>query len=109
KLSIIKGMHKIFIEEWLSYRDKLSLVAKTNEVTGELKKGDLAMLNTMLDMLNQAMESLDIDTADEIMTKVKDFSFGDEVDALMPKLSVAVKDLDEDAVQEIAKEMKSFL
>ena len=43
------------------------------------------------------------------MTKVKDFSFGDEVDALMPKLSVAVKDLDEDAVQEIAKEMKSFL
>lgn len=109
KLSIIKAMHKIFIEEWLSYRDKLSLVANTNEVKGELKKGDLAMLNTMLDMLNQAMESLDIDTADEIMSKVKNFSFGDEVDALMPKLLVAVKDLDEDAVQEIAKEMKSFL
>nr|MCR5516465.1 hypothetical protein [Lachnospira sp.] len=108
KIAIIEGMHNIFINEWLSYSDKLSAFAKPVEA-GEKEAGDKQMLETMLNMLNQAMESLDIDTADEIMLKVKDYSFGEEIDALMPELNTAVKDLDETKVQEIAEKMREFL
>ena len=59
----------------------------------------------MLDLLRPALEDLDVDTADDLMTKMKGYSFGPKVDELVPKLNAAVKNLDEDLAGQIMDEM----
>ena len=114
---LIMSMHPGFIKEWRSYTDKLvgvfglgfdRIEAINSDVASSKKiKGDKAMLNAMAIVLTTAIEDLDIDTADEVMDKMKGYTFNPVVDALIPKLSGAVKGLDEGLTKKIIKEMQN--
>ncbi len=108
KEDTILGMHAAFISEWRSYTEKLKGVYGLGQ-SADAEKGDPELLTAMLDMLIPAMEDLDIDTADEIMAKMKKYTFGGEADALIAKMAGAVKNLDEDEVKAIADELGDFL
>lgn len=104
----ILGMHAAFISEWKSYAEKLKGVYGLGQSV-DTEKGVPELLTAMLDMLIPAMEDLDIDTADEIMAKMKKYTFGGEADALIGKMAGAVKNLDEDEVKAIADELGNVL
>ncbi|MCR4903731.1 MAG: response regulator [Butyrivibrio sp.] len=118
-LKVINSMHEAFINEWRSYEDKLKGVfglgfCVLNSTNGqkqheELKEGSKELLLTMFDLLRPAMEELDVDSADDIMAKMGKYKFGDEIDALVPKLNAAVKGLDEEMANKLMDEMESKL
>jgi signal transduction histidine kinase/DNA-binding NarL/FixJ family response regulator/sugar lactone lactonase YvrE/uncharacterized membrane protein len=110
-MKVIHSLHDTFLKEWRSYEVKLSGVfglgydRRDGEDAPEAESGDAELLQTMIDMLRPALEDLDVDTADDIMAKMKDYSFGEGVDALIPKLNAAVKNLDEELAGQIMDDM----
>ncbi len=110
-LKLIHSMHDTFVKEWRSYEVKLSGVfglgydQAEGEDAPEAESGDAELLGAMIDLLRPALEDLDVDSADDIMSKMKEFSFGPEVDQLVPKLNAAVKNLDEDLANQIMDQM----
>ncbi len=110
-LKLIHSMHDIFLAEWRSYEVKLSGVFglgydRRDSAGGEeASSGDTELLKAMIDLLRPALEDLDVDSADDIMEKMKEYSFGPAVDELVPKLNAAVKNLDEEIAGRIMDEM----
>ncbi len=112
RADIVLSVHPTFINEWRSYGEKLRGVfglGADEENAADKETGDKALLGTMLDMLAPAMEDLDIDTADEIMLRMKDFTYGPEIDEKIKKLGGAVKNLDEDMAGSIMEEIRNLL
>ncbi|MCR5304234.1 MAG: response regulator [Lachnospiraceae bacterium] len=111
-IRVIRSMHDIFINEWRSYRDRMKGVFGLGEADvdhSSLEQGDAGVMNVMLDMLTPALEDLDVDTMDELMEKMKGYTFGPEVDELVPKLSAAVRDMDEEMALGIMDEIRALL
>lgn len=106
-IGTIEAMHDTFVKEWKSYSEKLRGVFGLGTAENAAP-GDTAMLETMFEMLVPAMEDLDVDTADEIMEKMKQYTFGGEIDALVGKLNGAVKNLDEDETKAVIEEIKAL-
>ena len=117
----IRLMHDSFIVEWNSYASKLNGVFDINNSDicdinildavepEEITREDEDILLTMLDLLETAMEDLDVDTADELMGKMKDYNFSKEIRELLIQLKAAVTDLNEDEVKEISDKIRSCL
>ncbi len=103
ELERIVALHTTFIQEWESYREKLKGVFDigAEEAAVEKEQAEDWMLETFLTTLSSAMADMDVDTADAILAKMKGYHFTDEADALIPDLSAAVAELNEDAVNEI--------
>lgn len=108
KVETIEAMHETFIAEWRSYTEKLRGVFGLGTAEGA-ETGDTAMLDAMFEMLIPAMEDLDVDTADEIMEKMRKYTFGAEIDALVGKLNGAVKNLDEDETKAVIEQIRGLL
>ena len=102
----IKALTDIFLEEWLSYEERLS-VFKVNEATGENKKkvSESAILD-LLSSLDVAMEDMDIDTADEIIKQIQCYEVSDNLKELVDQLSAAVIGLDIQMEHEIVKKLR---
>ncbi len=119
KRDVVMSMHETFVAEWRSYEDKLRGVfglgleggsGENGEDASPVKPaGDAGLLHVMFDMLAPAMEDLDVDMADDIMLKMKSYTFGEELDGLVKKLNGAVKNLDEELANKIMDEMRSLL
>ena len=107
----IHSLHETFISEWRSYEDKLRGVfglgvqVPSGEGGAEREQGDPELLRAMIDLLRPALEDLDVDSTDEIVQRMKNTSFGPEIDALVPPLSAAVRDLDEELAGKYMNEM----
>ena len=104
----IATMHDVFISEWRSYEEKLKGVFGIGEEDGEAsdkEPADPDMLRAMMDMLHQALEDFDVDAADETIEKIRSYSYPQEIEALIPSLVAAVKDLDQDEAERIMGEM----
>lgn len=102
----IKALTDIFLEEWLSYEERLS-VFKVNEATGENKKkvSESAILD-LLSSLDVAMEDMDVDTADEIIKQIQCYEVSDNLKELVDQLSAAVIGLDIQMEHEIVKKLR---
>ena len=106
----VRALHGPFIKEWKSYEEKmrgafgLGLRSKAGTI-----KGDVELLKAMLDLLEPKITELDVDGADEIMEKMKKYSFAPEVDELIPKLGAAVMDLNEELAVTIINEMRGLV
>ncbi|MBR6015122.1 MAG: response regulator, partial [Firmicutes bacterium] len=107
KAETIEAMHETFINEWNSYKEKLRGVFGLGTAENAAA-GDTSTLETMFEMLVPAMEDLDVDTADEIMEKMKGYTFGPEIDDLVGKLNGAVKNLDEDETKGIIEQIRAL-
>ncbi|MCR4922896.1 MAG: response regulator [Lachnospiraceae bacterium] len=101
-LERIYKMHDIFLKEWFSYKDKLKGVfALGEEEKVEKESLDKEALKVLLKLLNEAMEDLDIDGADEAMSKLAKVELPEDMSGEIPVLQGMVADLDSDGVEEI--------
>ena len=60
---------------------------------------DHEKLGEFFNLLKAAMEDMDIDTADEVMSQIKSFHYPDDVFSNIEKLGIAVTNLDGEEVK----------
>jgi hypothetical protein len=107
--TIIRGMHQIFINEWLSYKDKMKGAFGLGEKDDSDKpEADKDVVLGILDEIVAALSDFDIDKSDELIAELKNFSYSGEVEEKMTELAGAVADLDADAASEIAESIRSI-
>ena len=87
-----------FLEEWRSYKEKLSVCIKEEE---KEELSDFSILGEKLENLKEAMEFMDIDKADEIMKEIRSYEYSDEISKKIERLGSAVVNLDGDAVNDL--------
>ena len=87
-----------FLNEWRSYKEKLS-VCITAEEKEELS--DFAIVKEKLDELKEAMDFMDIDKADEIMKVIRSYEYPEKISEKIESLGSAVVNLDVDMVNEL--------
>lgn len=119
-MDIIASMHDTFIREWRSYGDKLGGVFGIEGPAGSCddhgmdndagkETADADMLRAMMEMLKNALEDFDVDAADGIIDKIRSYSYEQEIGALIPELSAAVKDLDQDEAERVMNEIEGLI
>ncbi|MBP3610012.1 MAG: response regulator [Lachnospiraceae bacterium] len=102
----IKVLTDIFLEEWLSYEERLS-VFKVNEGDTENKKQvSASSILDLLSSLDAAMDDMDIDTADEIIKQIQCCEMSDNLKELVEQLAVAVINLDIQMEHEITEKLR---
>lgn len=112
-IETIEKLHPIFIREWLNYEEKLEECISKKETTSENVKGieDYTVILAYLEMLRQALDELDIDEMDRIMELLEEFSYPEEMQAGMERLSALVVNMDSDQafveIEELVKQVKN--
>ena len=101
----VKALTDIFIEEWLSYEERLS-VFKENKNTENEKKFSAAAVLDLLSSLDAAMEDMDIDSADEIIKNIQCYVMPDNLKELVEQLVSAVINLDIQMENEIVEKLR---
>lgn len=101
----VKALTDIFIEEWLSYEERLS-VFKENKNTENEKKFSASAVLDLLSSLDAAMEDMDIDTADEIVKHIQCYEMPDNLKELVEQLVSAVINLDIQMENEIVEKLR---
>ncbi len=105
-IDIIHSMHNVFINEWRTYRKKLTGVFGLGEKDdGPKDEVDTNALKALLNSLTAAMEDMDIDAADDCVSKLKSLVMPDEAAALIETLQGQVSDLDSDGAIETINKM----
>ena len=95
-----------FLTLWRSYKEKLSVcIAKEEKV----EISDISVIEGHLDALKEAMEMMDVDTADELMKELRQYRYSDTISEKIDELGVAVVNLDSEAAMELAEEIKSLI
>ena len=103
-------MHDIFITEWLSYYDKLKVVFGLGDALAEPKEQvDTGALQALLNTIKDALEDMDIDTADESVNKLSGLVIPDAMADLLETLKGQVADLDSDGADETINSMIELL
>ena len=102
----ITPLTDIFLEEWLSYEERLS-VFKVNEGTIENKEPlSASSILDLLSSLDAAMDDMDVDTADEIIKQIQRCEMPDNLKELAEQLAVAVINLDIQMEHEITEKLR---
>lgn len=106
-LELIECVTPVFLADWRSYKEKLEPcmpVEEKQEIT------DWTMVIDLLEQLNWAMEDMDIDASDEVMEKLRQYTFPECIQEYVDALSTAVVNLDSEygmeLIDKIVKEMK---
>lgn len=106
----------LFAEEWNAMGERLQDALhqgsgrrngqETDIEKNEMEKSTVSpvMLRQYLEMLEQAMEELDIDTADTIMEELGRFSFGEQEERIQ-KLAVCVRALDVEGTKSLINQI----
>ncbi|MDD6570871.1 MAG: ATP-binding protein [Thermoflexaceae bacterium] len=108
KKDTIDNVTPVFLEEWRNYKEKLSPVTEREKrLVGNVEKIELNIdvLMEQLSMLCVAMQEMDVDRADGIVSLLKGFEYPDEYTDKMNELYTAVEALDADEVFKIAKSL----
>lgn len=101
----------VFLEEWQEMKERLVPVVKEwmPEKKGEKPEADLKMLKEYLKLLQEAMEDMDVDTADEIAEQLKRFCYPGQLEDEIESLTRAVAGLDAERVSVISGKIKEGL
>lgn len=100
-----------FLREWLGCRELLKPCIKESllhTVSGQ-EPADYEILADDLDRLVDAMEDMDIDTADEIISRLKTFSYPEEMAAVIEELSTAVLNIDGVRTADCIQNLKTMM
>ena len=107
----IKALTDIFLEEWLSYEERLSVFKVSEENKENEKAFSASDILDLLSSLDAAMEDMDVDTADEIMKQIQCYEIPDNLNELVNQLASAVINLDiqmeHEIVKKLSEEMKT--
>lgn len=100
----IMQMTPVFLEEWQEMKQRLQPFVKENAEEESKPEADTEMTKEYLRSLQEAMEDMDIDTADEIVVQIKRFCYPEQVMLQIENLEQAVANLDaERTADEIKK------
>ena len=96
-IDVIEQVTPAFLSEWKSYKDKLSPITEREKMlkNDSLVDVNMDIVKMQLDMLNEAMQNMDIDKADEIVELLKEFVYPKELNSIMEKLYEAVSNIDD--------------
>ncbi len=93
---------KEFLNEWRSYKEKLSVCIEEEE---KETISDMTVIEELLENLKEAMEFMDIDKADELMKELRSYSFSEKVTGKIESLGAAVVNLDVEVATELIEEI----
>ena len=102
----IKALTDIFLDEWLSYEERLSVFKINEENMENEKKFSASAILDFLSSLDAAMEDMDVDTADEIIKQIQCYEMPDNLKELTDQLASAVMNLDIQMEHEIVKKLR---
>ena len=104
----LKYLHEnteVFLNDWRSYKEKLSVCIKEEEKEDIL---DITVIEELLENLKEAMEFMDIDTADELIKELRNYKFTEDMAEKVESLGAAVVNLDTVSANNIIDEIKNF-
>lgn len=97
-----------FLEEWQKMHDLLSPYAEA-KAGGQKGPADFQVVAECLPPLNDAMGTLDIDTADAIITRLEEYQYPEPLMPVMEQLSLAVTNLDQGKAAEQIQIMQQYI
>lgn len=111
RTDILFSVTPYFLEEWRRMKDRLRPLADAPENRTDTQKpdADLKIIQEYFPMLEQAMQNMDIDTADEIMRHLETFQYPESIRALMEELSLSVTNLDASQTSEIIGKLEKTI
>lgn len=90
----IEAMTPIFLEEWRSYKEKLSVCVPDTAPQQEIE--DTSVILAYLEMLRVAMLQMDMDGMDQSMAALEQFAFPEKLKPQLQRLSVLVTEMDDE-------------
>ena len=105
-LNYIREKTEEFLDTWRSYKEKLCVLIKEEE---KETIQDITAITEKLDSLKEAMDYMDIDTADALMKELCSYRFKDEISGKIESLGAAVVNLDVDTADELIDEIRNNL
>ncbi len=111
RTDILFSVTPYFLEEWRRTKERLRPLADAPEEHADTQKpdADLKIIQEYFPMLEQAMQRVDIDTADEIMRHLDSFQYPKPVRALMEELGLSVTNLDASQTSEIIGKLQTAI
>lgn len=103
---IIVNVTPAFLEQWRSYKELLKVCVVEEKDNTEKEQVDYQMLKEYLKLLADAIEDMDIDTADEIIEQIRKFRYPDEFLPILEKLGVAVTNIDNEQVTDCIEKLR---
>lgn len=105
----IETLTPVFLKEWRSYKEKLSICVPDSSAKKEIE--DITVILAYLEMLRVSMLEMDIDGMDNSMAELEQYAFTEAIQPQIEKLSAFVTELkDVEAValiEELMRQMKS--
>lgn len=101
---VIIKVTPVFLEQWRSYKGLLKSFAE-DDFTEKIAV-DYEMLNEYLKLLENAIEDMDIDVADEVMEQIRKFAFSENITETVNKLGVAITNIDAEQVSECIEKIR---
>ena len=99
---IIQSVTPVFLTDWRTYKSKLEVCIPKQE---KQEIADMSVVVELLENLRYAMEEMDIDALDAAMDALRQYEFGEDVQAMVDKLGTAVTNLDNDEVTELVEQI----
>ena len=111
RTDIIFSVTPYFLEEWKHMKERLRPLADepTGQTDSQKPQADLKIIQEYFPMLEQAMQSMDIDTADEIMRYLETFQYPEPVHALIGQLGLSVTNLDAEQTTKTIEDLKKVI
>ena len=106
KIEVVKYMTPTFLEDWRSYKDKLSMFTNEQDKT-EIEDKDNIIIT--LDALKEAILEMDVDLADQYMSYLNQFTYPDEINQMINSLENMVLNLETDSSAQLIDEIKEIL
>ena len=110
EIARIQNITPAFLQEWRRLKDILK-PAIQKQIPKEAKKTlDAELIRELLHMLKHAIEEMAVDTADEIITQLKQFDYPEgKMAETMDSLCLAVINLDEEQTAKLAEQLESLI
>ena len=111
RTDILFSVTPYFLEEWQHMKGRLRPLAdETDKQTDSQKPpADLKIIQEYFPMLEQAMQSMNVDMADEIMRYFETFQYPEPVYALIEQLGLSVINLDAEQTTRTLESLKKVI
>lgn len=107
KTEWINNMTPAFVHEWRRMKEILAPVAQNGELEEEREEPDYELIRGLLHLLRNAIEQMDVDTADEIIKQLNHFTYPEAGMAkAVEALGLAVANLDEEQTMVWAEDLE---
>ena len=111
RCDILFSVTPYFLEEWQHMKERLRPLAgeTSRQADAQKPQADLKIIQEYFPLLDQAMQSMNIDTADEVMRHLETFQYPEPVHALIEQLGLSVTNLDADQTAKTIEALKKTI